>query len=459
MTGLFGLLNVASDGLTAQSFGLNVTGQNVSNANTPQYMRRIALLATQNGPGVQIQGQRQVSDAYAENSVYSATGLKSSASELDSNLASLENVFNDNSGTGLASSLNGLFQVFQQLSTNPSDPTVRQSVLNAADQFAKRSNEIAGSIASQRTDLFSKAEKQAEEANQESSQVAKLNQQIAEALMNGRDASGLIDQRNKVLLGLSEIINIQVISGDHGTVTVQAGGTTLVESSTTRSLSVGLDSEGQMAFLAQRTGSSDTPSDITATVTGGSLSAVKQARDEDLAAVSKKFDSYVYDVASAINTQHAAGVAQDGQSGYMLFDIPATSDSAGQLIALSADVAGKPANVAAGSSSDGSVGDSSNAVLLGGLASGKIVNGTSTPSAAYGDIVGDVGTRRAGSKSDLQLRQAILDQSNTARESVSGVSLDEEMVNLQKYQQGYQANSKMLTVVNGLLQDLLNVVR
>jgi len=129
------------------------------------------------------------------------------------------------------------------------------------------------------------------------------------------------------------------------------------------------------------------------------------------------------------------------------------------LIALSADVAGKPEHVAAGSSSDGSVGDSSNAVLLGNLASSNIVGGTSTPSAAYGDIVGDVGMRRSGSKSDLGLRQSILDQANTARESVSGVSLDEEMVNLQKYQQGYQANSKMLTVVNGLLQDLIDSVR
>jgi flagellar hook-associated protein 1 FlgK len=422
-------------------------------------MRRIALLATQDGPGVQIQGQRQVSDTYAENSVYSANSLKSSASELDSNLASLENVFNDSSGTGLASSINGLFQVFQQLSTNPSDTTVRQSVLNAADQFARRSNEIAGSIASQRTNLFSKAEKQAEEANQEATQVAKLNQQIAQALMSGRDASGLVDQRNKVLLGLSEVINIQTITGDNGTVTVQAGGTTLVENSTTRSLSVGLDSEGQMSFLAQRTGSADTPSDITAMVSGGSLAAVKQARDEDLAAVSTKFDSYIYDVASAINTQHAAGVAQDGQSGYQLFDLPATSDSAAQLIALSADVGGKPENVAAGSSSDGSVGDSSNAVLLGNLASSNIVGGTSTPSAAYGDIVGDVGMRRSGSKSDLGLRQSILDQANTARESVSGVSLDEEMVNLQKYQQGYQANSHMLTVVNGLLQNLMDTIR
>ena len=200
MAGLFGLLDVTSGGLAAQQFGLNVTGQNVSNANTPQYMRRVALLETQAGPGVHIQGQQQASDPYADRAFLTATSLQSSASELDSNLASVENLFNDSSGTGLSSRLNQLFSVFQQLSANPSDPTARQSVLNAAEQFASRASSVAGSIAQQRTELHNKAEQLAEEANRKSEQVAKLNQQIVEAKMACRDASGLIDQRNQVLL-------------------------------------------------------------------------------------------------------------------------------------------------------------------------------------------------------------------------------------------------------------------
>jgi flagellar hook-associated protein 1 FlgK len=348
--------------------------------------------------------------------------------------------------------------VFQKLSANPADATVRQSVLSAADQFARRSNEIAGGIASQRTDLHAKAEQLAKEANQRASEVAKLNQQIAQAQMNGRDASGLIDQRNQVLLGLSQVIDVRVIAGDNGSVTVQAGGTTLIEGTMTRSLSVGIDPEGKLSFFAQRAGSTDPPSDITAGVSGGALAGVKQARDEDLAVIAIEFDNFIYDVAAALNAQHAVGVAQDGQSGYRLFDIPTTSASAGQLITLSADVADKPQNLAAASSQDGLPGDSSNAVLLSGLASSKIVGSARTPAEGYGDIIGNVGTRRAAAKADVGLRQAIRQQATAARESISGVSLDEEMVNLQKYQQAYQANGKLLAVVNGLLQELLNNV-
>ncbi len=458
MAGLLGLLNVSSDGLAAQSFGLNVTGQNIANANTPLYMRRQALLETQVGPGVQVQGQKQVSDTYADRSFFSATSSQASASEYDGDLAALENVFNDSSGTGLGSSLNQLFTSFQQLLTQPSDPTVRQGVLSAANGFATRVNDIAGTIASQRTDLYTKAGQLAQQANQQSQEIAKLNQQITEAQMAGRDASGLVDQRNQKLLGLAQVIDIRTTSEANGSVTVQAGGTTLIEGSTTRSLGVGLDTSGNIDITAQRTGSSDPSIDLTATVTGGQLAAVKQARDTDLLDVSTHLDGFVYDLATAVNQQHAAGFGLDGQSGRNLFDIPATSDGAGQLIQVSSDVAGNPDAIAASNNGSGGPGNSSNAILLSNIGGNPIISGGRTPSQAYGDIVGDVGSRRAASKSDADLRQSILQQATSARESTSGVSLDEEMVNLQKYQEAYQGNSKMLTTISGLLQDLITNV-
>ena len=141
-----------------------------------------------------------------------------------------------------------------------------------------------------------------------------------------------------------------------------------------------------------------------------------------------------------------------------MFDLPSTSVGAGQLIAVSADVAGQPANIAAASDSSALPGDSSNAVLLSQLSSSPVVDGARSPSDAYGDLVGAVGTLRAASRSDVSMRQGILQQATSARESVSGVLMDEEMVNLQKYQEAYQANGKLLTTVNDLMQDLLNAV-
>jgi flagellar hook-associated protein 1 FlgK len=349
-----------------------------------------------------------------------------------------------------------MFSAFQQLSASPTDATVRQSALDAADVFAKRANDIGNTLASQKTDLYNKATELTQSANQTLQEVATLNQQIVNERLAGRDASTLIDQRNMKLKELSLVTDFSVIAGANDGISIQVGGTSLVDGATSSSLGVALDSAGKMAITVQ--GNSGTPStaDITSSISGGQLFAVQQARDVDLTQVSARFDQFVYDLATVINTQHAAGVGLDGQSGRDLFDISASSDGAARSITLSNDVAGKPEALAAAANSAELPGGSANAVLLNKLGSSSVISGNSkTPAQAYADIVGDVGNRRAASKADVALRQDILTQAQTARESTSGVSLDEEMVNLQKYERAYQAAGKVLTAADQLLQELL----
>jgi flagellar hook-associated protein 1 FlgK len=463
MAGLTGLLNMARDALAAQSYGLNVTSQNITNANTPLYVRREAVLQTQalgteTTGGVQVQGLRRAADAYADKSFLTATSMQSAAKEYDSQLSSVETIFNDSGATGFGSTLDQLFATFQQLSARPSDPTVRQSVLNAADVFASRSNQIADTLASQRTDLFDKARELASQANLRAQEIAKLNQQIVSARQSGADASDLIDQRNLKLLDLAQIVDIHTVAGAYDSVTVQAGSTTLIDGSNTQQLSVQLDGSGNIAYVANRNGSAAGAADITNTISGGQLFAVKQARDVDILDVSSRFDKFVFDVATALNTSHAAGVGLDGQGGRNIFDVGPTADGAGRAIALSGDVAGHPEYIAAASGAGELPGGSSNAVILGNVASMPVVFGNRTPAQAYGDIVGDIGSRRSTSRSDVDLRAGILQQSKAARESVSGVSLDEEMVNLQKYQRAYQATGKVLATIDELLAGLIQKV-
>jgi flagellar hook-associated protein 1 FlgK len=461
MAGLSGLLNVARDALAAQSYGLNVTGQNITNANTPMYVRREAVLQTQalgneTTGGVQVEGLRRAADAYADRSYYSATSMNSSASEYDGQLAQVESAFNDSGATGFGTALDQLFSTFQQLAARPNDTTVRQSVLNAADVFASRANQIANTMASQRTDLFDQARALASQANQRAQDIAKLNQQIVTARQSGQDAADLIDQRNLKLLDLASVVDVRIVNGANDEVMVQAGGTTLVEGFTAQKLTVGLDSSGNIQYLATRGGSSD--ADITSTVSGGRLFAVKEARDTDILDVSSRFDKFVFDVASAVNSAHSAGVGLDGVGGRNIFDVGATSDGAARAVKVSTDVFGHAERIAAAADTGELPGGSSNAVILGKVAAQPFVFGNRTPAQGYGDIVGDIGSRRAASKSDVDLRAGILQQSKSARESTSGVSLDEEMVNLQKFQRAYQASGKVLATVDELMAELIQKV-
>ncbi|HTQ03410.1 MAG TPA: flagellar hook-associated protein FlgK [Polyangiaceae bacterium] len=455
--GLTQILSTALDGLNAQSVGLSTTGDNISNVNTPGYARREVDLETraQGLAGVNVAGLQRVSDAVVERKQYQAMGLSSAASERDSQLGQVENLFDDTNGSGLADALSAFYTSFSGLASNPTDSTARSTVLNAASTLAGRINDTANSIASQRSDIFGKAQATVAEINAKAQKLATLNQQIVAAKAQGQDTTGLEDQRSKVLLDMSPLIDVTTIPQDNGSIMVQSSGTTLVDGVQARTLSLGLDTNGNMQLTAAI---GDGPgTDITKYLTGGQLGGLKEARDTDLAQVATNLDNFAYGIATSVNTVHEAGYGLDGVSGRDMFSITPSAQGAARAIALSADVANNPDAVAASGSATALPGNSDNAVALSALASQPAV-GSSTPSEAWGDLVGDVGSRKQSASDDSTMRSAVEAQATAARESSSGVSLDEEMVSLTKFQRAYEASSKVITTVDTLLGELMDSV-
>jgi flagellar hook-associated protein 1 FlgK len=460
--GLFSLLNVARDALTAQSFGLNVTGSNISNASTPGYARRVALLQTQDvgtqpGGSVVATGLQRVTDDFVERREYAATGASSAATARDQTLASVENLFNDTNGTGLGSSLSGLFSSFSALANNPNDNTTRSNVLAAAGTFTQSVNAAGNAIAQAQSDLKTQAQQTIDQVNQRAQEIAKLDLEISQAEVQGNDAADLKDQRTQKLLNISSLINTTTFTDNQGNQVVQVAGTTIVDGSHAGSLSLDLNGDGSLKLLANQSGGAGT--DITKYLTGGTLGGIKEARDTDLFNVSTQLDQFVFDTATAVNTQHAAGVGADGGTGRNLFDVGTTAAGAARNVSVSVDVFNQPDRIAAAASALSVPGGSDNAVALAKLADVfTSTGGTRTAAQAYGDIVGSIGTTRAASQRDVETQGAVLTQVQSMHQSESGVSLDEEMVALTKYQNAYQASSKVLNVADTLLGDLMTDV-
>ena len=394
VAGLSNLLNTARDALQVQSYALNVTGQNVANASTPQYVRREAVIqSTSYGiaqGSVEVLGVRRAADAYADQRLFSANAQSAAASQYDDDLGQIESLFNDVSGTGLGSVLDDLFSSFQNLAASPNDSTVRDQVLQNVDAFTTRAQSVGDALATQRQETLARAQEVAQEVNARAQEIAKLNQQIVFAQQSGQDASDLVDQRNVKLLNLSELVDVRTVPAADGGIMVQTAGVMLVEGDFARTLSVSLDADGKMAVFASRPGGGQPETNITAQLTGGQLAGIKEARDNDLFDVSARFDQFIFDVATAINDQHQLGVGLDGVGLRNIFDVGPTSEDAARLIRVSADVAGHPEALAAASTADALPGGSDNALLLGNLLSSVVMTGGRTPAQAYGDLVGDV---------------------------------------------------------------------
>lgn len=459
--GLNGLLGLSAEALAAQAFALDVTGQNISNVNTPGYVRRVAVLeARPSGPssngGVTAKGIERAYDQFIGGRYFTATGLASSSTTRDQALANIEASFVD-SGNGIGTALGQLFSSFSALAANPSDSTARAAVLSAADALSLRFRSAAESITTARRDMLSQAQGTASEINDELSQIARLNDQIATAQNMGHDAADLSDKRQKLLEDLSQRIDVQTFTDGSGKLVVRGGGATLVEGGVAASLSVTTATDGSMKVLVSRGDS--TAVDISTSLTGGRLAGLQSARDTDAVAIAKKLDQLAWDVGSAVNDQHRAGVGLDGTDGRALFALGAGPSGAASTIALDASMVGHPERLAAAASTTTGPGDSDNAVALAQLGTSSLGAGARTPSEAWSDVVGDVGLRRANARDEAALRSDMRDQAKALQDSQSGVSLDEEMVNLTKYQRAYQAATKLLSTADELLRGLMQELK
>jgi flagellar hook-associated protein 1 len=457
--GLTSLLNTAQQALSAQAYGVTVSGQNITNVNTEGYARREAILQTQalggeSYGGVQVLGLRQITDQYLERGQLTAIGQHAAANQQDLELGSVEALFNDEAGAGLGNQLDQLYNSFGELATNPNDTTARGQILNNAELFANDVSSIADQLASTRSDLLNKAKQIVTEINERAGEISSLNRRIQQAEAQGQDAADLKDLRAQALLDLAKSIDVKTTIDGNGGIVVHSAGTVLVEGANARSLSIDLDDSGGIQLLASF-GSGNDGTDITRHLTGGALAGVKQARDVDLFAVATELDEFAFDVATAINDQHALGFGRDGVGGRNLFDVSSGPEGAARSLSLSADVAGNPDAVAAALSAGTVPGGAGNAVALAALADEPIGAGSQTATERYADIVGDVASRKSTAARAAEMRGALEAQSRAMRESVSGVSLDEEMISLTKYQRGYEAAAKILSAVDEMFQELL----
>lgn len=448
--------------MTAQTFGLTVTGQNVANVNTPGYVRRQAVLETRemgnrNFGSVNVAGLRRVADEFVDQRHLSLTGLSAEASARDQLLAQTEVLFNDLEGSGLGGPLNALFSSFSALASSPTDLTTRSSLLQRADSFAQQVRATSEQLTGMKTELFSQARDLTAQINSKVDAIAQLSGRINQAQAAGEEPADLKDKRDGILVDLAKLVEIRTYTDGNGQLVVQGPGATLVQGDTARHLALDIAPGGALRVMART--ASGAGGDVTAFLSGGELAGVLQVRDSDIVEMLSELDSFAFHVATSINTVHAAGFGLDGQTGRALFSVSGGEAGAAASLALDAAVAGQPERVAASASAAALPGDAGQAVLLARLADAPIAGlGNLDPAQAYGRMVGRVGQRKADAASDLSTRDAMTAQVEVVRQSISGVSLDEEMIALSKYQRAFEAASRVFTTADRLLEDLINTL-
>src|SRR3984885_320345 len=234
MGSLFSALNSASQSLQAFERAIEVTQNNVTNANSPGYADQVPQLISrdfQSNTGATSGGvQERTQDTrstYADTAVQQQLSLQGMYQQLQTTLAPLQNVFDVSSTSPIPSALNQLFQSFSQWSTQPSNADYQSAVIDAAQQTASAFQQAAVQLGQIQTSTTQDIQSTVTQINQDAATIQTYNQEIAD---NPQADAGLSAQIENTLENLSGLANIQVLPGNGGTVTVLLGGqTTLVQ--------------------------------------------------------------------------------------------------------------------------------------------------------------------------------------------------------------------------------------
>jgi flagellar hook-associated protein 1 FlgK len=453
MSSLSASLASALSGLIAEQGAIAATTNNVANVNTAGYSRESPVLAASDpvvvdpltyGSGVTLESIQSIRDPILEGQIQQQTQSQGQFGALSSALQQTQVNFTTTSGD-IGTSISNFFDSINQLATNPSDSSLRQNVLTAANNLATSFNSTADNLSEQQGNLDLNVVQQVGEINQLTQQIAALNQQVSNLQNVGESAGTFVDQRQQAIDQLSALVDVSVIPADNTLTLTTANGAPLVT--------------GQKSFQLQ---TQNTPSglhdvysqgnDITGEISGGQLAGTIEARDQEIPSIDIQLDALAGGLANAVNAQQAQGFDLNGVAGTNLF-APPPANGAGAAASLSIAIT-DPALIAA--SSDGSPGSNGNAEALYSLNTQPIVSGQD-PSDYYSGVVFKVGNDTSSASAEESASSQLLQQFNDQRASISGVSLNEEAANLVQYQDAYSASAQVITAINDMMYAVIQM--
>jgi flagellar hook-associated protein 1 len=445
MSGISEALNSAANNIGSLERSLSVIQSNVDNASLPGYARQDLVGAIGSTSDANVVTQQSSRNEYAETAVRQQNSLLGHFDQLTSILGSVEPNFSASGTTGIPNAINNLFAGFSALATNPNDTTARQSVIDQASQLAKSFNSTAANLASVQGNARQQISSQVDTINHLASlvQVYNTTQQS-----NSAGASDpIVDAKlHDTLEQLSGYAGVQALRQNDGSITLLLGGQTpLVVGKIQYKIAANITSAPTASIL------DSTGADITSLVSGGSLSGSLEAVNQSIPSYQSGLNQLAQGIADSVNSTLAGGVDANGNAGAPLFTYNSSADAASSLAVTGI----APGELAA--ASVGAAGGNGNALALSAIGNAATLNGF-TFTTFYGNLSATVG-RDVASATDSQTVQAqLLAQAQAQRTSLSGVSLDEEAVRLVDFQRAYQATAKMVTVLDQLSQDTINMI-
>lgn len=476
MLGLFGTLRLGTRALAAQRQGVEVAGHNLANVNNTAYARqRVSIQSTASsdgltdpvGSGAEVVAIRQIRDRILDGQVVSEGGVSGSLEAQQRALKTAQSLLGQsidrgNTGAGgtsaadgvgggqqLAAGLTDFFNSFASLAAQPSSIPEREITLRRAAALAAQFPALDNRLSTLGSQLDESLDTDLKSANALLSDIARLNGQISRTeAVSGGSANDLRDQRQAKLESLSGVIGFDSIEASDGSLAIVVGGVSLVTSDVReKTLETFTNADGQRMIHAS--GTTDA-----LVITSGRVHGTLDARDGGLKNLRSGINDLAKSLIDEVNAVHSAGFALDGTTGRAFF----LGSSAADIRVNQALLDDPTALQVSGSAT--ARGDNRVAQALSQLGNRPVaaLDGQ-TLGNAYNRIVGRLGEDLSSVNQQLADQKVVAELLKGQRDSVSGVSIDEEMADLTRFQRGYQASAKLINTIDELMDTTLSLKR
>jgi flagellar hook-associated protein 1 FlgK len=468
------MMDVGRRSLMNSQTALQTTAHNVANKSTEGYSRQRVDLVTnlpvgegklRIGMGARAGTVTRTNNEYLEKQLEregNQMGFLDSRSEM---LGRVEQVYNEQTNEGLNHSLGNFFNSWRELSNNPESLATRTQVKESAEYLAKDFQKVDTQLKEIQRDADFRITVKVEEVNQLTKEIANLNEKIQSVEIGGATANDERDRRDQLVKELSQKVNIRYAEGNGGALTITAGNTAvLVSGQSSRELKVastpGHDGkrQGNVEIFYKATDNS-TPVNVTQQFKSGEMGGLLDVRDNVVNNLIDGMDQLAYKVALETNKAHIQGYDRNGRSGNMFFEMPDDVAGAAEKIKLDDGILNDVSRISAAGQPD-APGDNRIANILGGLQYKQVFgNNDATMDDHYSSIVGKIGieTQRANSAKEAQ--SDVLGQLKNIRESVSGVSMDEEMTKMIEFQKSFDASARLVRTADEMMDTVLSLKR
>jgi len=458
MSDIYGIMSMAGQALLTQQQAISVTSHNIANVNTPGYSRQRLKMTTNTpadsavgpmGSGVSGETIERIYDRYLSAQLINESQALGRWDTQKGAVEMVEVIFNE---SGLSQAMSKFWDAWQSLANNPDGTTERQILVTASQVLATTFNQLNSDLSQNQQNLDLAIQGTVADINRLSQQIADLNEKIISSEAGSFSANDYRDQRELLLRELSELIDINTFEDATGAVSVLvANGRPLVSTGQFWQLSTETNVAGfQDIVWVDDTGNAP---NITADISGGRLKGYLDVRDGVIDGYINRLDTLAQTLMTDVNTLHQNGFDLDGLGGEEFFIGTAAND-----MEVNPNIVGDLDLIAAASDALTVPGDSRQAIEIANLQYQLTMGGTQSYNDYYSAIVRDVGNEVLKSGASYNHQSDMMAQLENQRESVSGVSLDEEMINLLKFQNAYAAAAKLITTADEMMQTILQML-